>query len=125
MTTTPRELRRRIEDLQDDLATEYGREAPFCEIAHQELGVSQTPMPDEERESIQEQFRAHGVSLDDDSIKLTIEHREYHDAMRRVVLGLEGGASGDAVQLMSAGLAIGRRIGMSEAAAAFKGFEVD
>lgn len=123
MSTTPRDLRRRIEDLQDTMTAEYGRDAPYCEIAHQEFGIEQTPLPEDESDAIRDQFRAAGVVIPEDSIKLTVEHREFHDAMRRAVLGLDVGV--DAIQLLSAGMAIGRRIGMAEAASSIKGFEVD
>jgi len=35
MPTTPRDLRRRIEDVTDDLTEQY--DAPFCEIVHREF----------------------------------------------------------------------------------------
>lgn len=110
MPTTPRELRRRIEDTQDDMRAQY--EAPFCEIAHQEFEIPQTPLADDQRENAIEQFRNMGIEIPTDSIKLTTEHREFHEMMRRIVLGLD---AGDAGQVMSAGLAIGRRIGMADA----------
>jgi len=113
MPMTPREFRRRIEDTQDDMRAQY--EAPFCEIAHQEFEIPQTPLSDDERQQIVEQFRSMGVNMPDDSIKLTIEHREFHDAMRRLVIGFQSDGA-DAVQMLSAGLAVGRRIGMAEAA---------
>lgn len=112
MPLTPREFRRSIEDTQDDMRAEY--DAPFCEIAHQEFGIPQTLLPDEERESIIEQFRHHGVTLEDDSIKLTSEHRDFHDTLRRLVLGFQADGA-DAAQMLAAALAVGRRLGMAEA----------
>lgn len=112
MPTTPRELRRRFEDLQDDLLNEY--DAPFCEIAHREFRIAETPLDDDERERTRDSFAHAGVLLPDDSIKLTVEHREFHEAMRRLVIGFQADGA-DAVQLLSAGLAVGRRIGMQEA----------
>jgi hypothetical protein len=114
MPTTPRELRRRIEDVQDDMQAQYESGTPFCEIAHQEFEVGQTLLPEETRRPMVEQFRAMGYTLPDDSIKLTEEHRDFHDMLRRSVLGLD---TNDAGQLLSAGLAIGRRIGMADAVA--------
>lgn len=110
MPMTPREFQRRVEDVQDALRAEY--DAPFCEIAHREFEVPQNPLPEEERESIIEQFKAGGYILSEDSLKLTSDHRMFHDVMRRICLGLD---TIDATQVMSAGLAIGRRIGMAEA----------
>lgn len=110
MPTTPRELRRRIEDTQDDMRAQY--EAPFCEIAHREFEIPETLLPLAQREAIIEQFRGVGVVLPDDSLKLTTEHPDFHDAIRRVVLGLD---TNDMAQVMAAGLAIGRRIGMADA----------
>lgn len=121
MPTTPRELRRRIEDTQDDMRAQYDS-APFCEIAHQEFEIPQTPLSDDQREAIRDSFAHVGVSLPEDSIKLTEEHRDFHEAMRRIVLGFTTEGA-DAVQLMSAGLAIGRRIGMADAAETLKGFD--
>lgn len=113
MPTTPREFRRRIEDLQDDMRGEYGN-APYCEIAHQEFGIPQTPLPEPELTEQQEAFASHGVILPTDSIKLTAEHREFHEAIRRIVIGFQAEGA-DAAQLLSAGLAVGRRIGLQEA----------
>jgi hypothetical protein len=112
MPTTPREFRRRVEDTQDDMRAEY--DAPFCEIAHQEFGIPQTPLPEDERQAIQDQWAHAGVQLPDDSIKLTSEHRDFHEAMRRMVLGFQAEGA-DATQMLSAGLAVGRRIGMQDA----------
>jgi len=114
MPTTPREFRRLIEDTQDDMRNQYD-DAPFCEIAHQEFGIPETLLEDDQREPILDQFKHMGVSLPDDSIKLTREHREFHDAMRRIVVGFSADGA-DAVQMLSAGLAVGRRLGMAEAA---------
>jgi len=113
MAMTPREFRRRIEDTQDDMRAQY--EAPYCEIAHQEFEIPQTPLSDDERQQLIQQFGSMGVNMPDDSIKLTIEHREFHAAMNRLVIGFQSEGA-DAVQLLSAGLAVGRRMGMAEAA---------
>jgi hypothetical protein len=96
------------------MRSEYA-DAPYCEIAHQEFEIPQTLMSDDEREAIIEQFRHVGVNLPDDSIKLTVEHRDFHDMLRRLVLGFQADGA-DATQMLSAALATGRRIGMADAA---------
>jgi len=98
--------------------------APFCEIAHQEFEITQTPLSDEERETIIEQFRHMGMSLPDDSIKFSVEHRDFHEMLRRIIIGFQA-EGGDSAQMLSAGLAVGRRIGMADAAESMKGFSVD
>lgn len=122
MPTTPRELRRRIEDIQDDMRAEY--DAPFCEIAHQEFEIPQTQLPEDQREAAIAQFREMGFNLPEDSIKLTTEHRDFHEMLRRLVIGFTA-EGGDSAQLYASGLAVGRRIGMADAALSMKGFTVD
>lgn len=125
MSTTPRDLRRRVEDVQDDMAAQYGSNTPFCEMAHMEFEIPRTPLPDEEIARIREQLSKVGVMPDEDSLKLTEEHRDFHDAMRRLVIGFQSDGA-DAVQMLSAALAIGRRIGMADAVAAMGNtWEVD
>jgi len=65
-----------------------------------------------------DQFKHMGITIPDDSVKLTIEHRELHDSLRRLVIGL---GTADAAQILAVGLAAGRRIGMADAVEALKG----
>jgi len=120
MQTTPRELRRRIEDVIDDLTEQY--DAPFCEVVHREFELAETALPDDDREAMLDQFKHMGITIPDDSVKLTVEHRELHDSLRRLVIGL---GTNDAAQILAVGLAAGRRVGMADAAATMQGFNWD
>jgi hypothetical protein len=108
---TPRDLRRRLEDIADDLATQYGQ-IPYCEMLHQELGFGQTPMPEEQIALIRNQNQ--WTTIPDDSIKITVEHEELHLALQRVLMDATT-RGGDAAQVVALMLAGGRRIGLAEA----------
>ena len=113
---TVRELRHAVEDQIDALEAQYGTstKTPACEVLHFELGipaVTQRPDAAKMREALKEQ----GVEVEEDSIKLTEEHEEFHRFLRRTVMNLMA-EGGDAPQLAAQMLAVGRRIGMREAA---------
>lgn len=107
----PRDLRRRLEDIADALATQYGQ-IPYCEALHQELGFKQTPMPDEQIALIRHQNQ--WATIPDGSIKLTTEHEELHLALQRILMDASA-RGGDSAQIVALMLIAGRRIGMAEA----------
>lgn len=108
---TPRDLRRRLEDIADDLATQYGP-LPYCEVLHRELGFGATPMPEEQIAMIRAQNQ--WASIPDDSLKLTVEHEELHLALQRIFMDASERA-GDGALIIAFMMAAGRRIGMTEA----------
>lgn len=110
---TVRELRRTIEDLSDNLSAQYGRHTPPCEILHGEFGFGMTARDD--AESVQAQAKEQGIVIEDESVKLTVEHDDLHEALRRIVLDSMSQSQG-ADQLAAAMLVVGRRIGLREAA---------
>ena len=111
---TVREFRRAVEDAIDDMNAQYGRRVPACEQLHYELGFSETPAEDaEERLAILKQQK---VNIEEGDIKLTAEHEELHETLRRLALGVMSDG-GDAGQVAATMLAAGRRLGFREAAA--------
>lgn len=108
----PRDLRRRMEDIHDDLASQYGQ-IPYCEMLHEELGFPQTRMPEEQIALIRHQNQ--WMTIPDDSIKLTEEHEELHLALQRILMDASA-RGGDGAQVAAVMLIAGRRIGMAEAA---------
>lgn len=114
MSGEVKDLRRYIEDIEEQVEAEHGKKTPPCEILHRELGLPETPKDD--ADEIIEKFRSqeHPIDLDADSIKLTIEHEQVHEMLNRfVVEGMMKGADG--AQLVALMLVIGRRMGMREA----------
>jgi hypothetical protein len=110
---TVRELRRTVEDLNDDLSRQHGRRTPPCEVLHYELGLPQTAAEDA-AEKI-ERARAQELNIEEGNIKLTIEHEELHEALRLFTVdALSQGL--DSAQLAARMLTLGRRIGLAEAA---------
>lgn len=115
MTGTVKELRRYIEDVQEQVEAERGANTPYCEILHMEFGLPQTPKDD--ADEIIEKMRSQNpeFDLDDSSIKLTVEHPQVHELINRLAVdAMMKGA--DAAQLAALMLVIGRRMGMAEAA---------
>jgi hypothetical protein len=108
----PRDLRRRVEDIADDLANQYG-EIPYCEALHEELGFPQTPMSEEKIALIRHQNQ--WMTLPDGSIKLTLEHEDLHLALQRILMDASA-RGGDSAQIVALMLMAGRRIGLAEAA---------
>lgn len=111
---TAKELRRTVEDISDELAAQHGTETPYCEILHFELNLPQTRRDDWEK--MMERFKKNEVDIDEDSIKLTTEHDQLHETLRRFVVDSMSQGM-DAAQLAAQMLAVGRRLGLAEAAA--------
>jgi hypothetical protein len=114
---TPRDLRRRLEDIADDLTAQYGQ-IPYCEMLHQELGFGETPMPEEQVALIRHQNQ--WTTIPDDSIKITVEHEELHLALQRILMDASA-RGGDVAQVIAFILAGGRRIGLAEASGLLEG----
>lgn len=113
---TVREFRRVVEDFTDAITHDYGRRTPFCEVLHQDVGLPQTIR--EDADQVRAQAAQNGIELDEDSIKLTIEHEELHEALRRFVVDSMSQGQ-DATQLAAQMLIVGRRLGLQEAAQLF------
>lgn len=113
---TVKQLRRDIEDIEDMLAAQHGKHTPSCEVLHLELGLPQTQRDDADAviERAQAQAGEQRIDLEPDSIKLTIEHEDLHELLRRVVVDSVS-KSEDATLLAARMLAVGRIMGMREA----------
>ena len=112
---TVKELRRAVEDTTDDLIQQHGRKTPMCEVLHVELNLPQTLKDDDEVQKMLKIAEENHVELEDDSIKLTIEHEDLHEALRRFVVDSMSQGM-DATQLAAHMLVVGRRMGLREAA---------
>jgi hypothetical protein len=114
---TVRELRRLVEDLSDDIQVQHGRRTPPCEVLHYELGLPhETPRDDAEK--VAAKAREQGEELEEDSIKLTVEHEDLHEALRRFVVN-DMSQGMDVAQMAAHMLTVGRRMGLREAAQLF------
>ena len=123
---TVKELRRLIEDLGDDLNGQHGKNTPYCEILHRELGIPETRK--EDADTIIEKVRKKeidpadlfGDDYESDSIRLTVEHEDLHEMLRReAVDAMTQGMGPD--QIAAKMLSIGRRMGLREAAELMEG----
>lgn len=111
---TVRELRNTVTDFGDDLTAQYGRRTPPCEVLHYELGLPYGT-PRDDADQVVAAAAKSGVEVESDSIKLSVEHEDLHEALRLFVVdGMSKGM--DQAQLAAQMLSIGRRMGFREAA---------
>lgn len=109
---TVRDFRRAVEDLQDSITAQHGRRTPYCEILHRDLGLPENVR--EDAEEVRARAAEAGHPLEEGSIKLTIEHEELHEALRRFVVDSMSQGQ-DAAQFGAQMLLIGRKMGFQEA----------
>lgn len=104
---TPRELRRRWEDTDDLLRAQYGRDVPYCEMLHAEVGLDATPPEDPSLEDL---------SSDISMIRKSPEHADLHAMLEAVAVEAMLSGARNTGQLVAKFYVLGRRDGMREAA---------